>query len=184
MYNAIKNSVEVLKRNNATRLEGIELINSKRQLPNFKKLLTKAEFSNEEVGVRKCQDLRCECCEPLLLSKEHTFKNVNKTFKLKTSMSCYSFNVINILICSGYLEEYLGETDVDKTSLRDTVRVYRQHIKQPAHQKLKVEEHIRICGRRSFKIFPFLQMRSDDTNLSTAYETKFQREFKIKLNQL
>ena len=99
-------------------------------------------------------------------------------------MSCNSFNVINVLICSGCLEEYIGETGVYKTSLRDRVRVYRQHIKQPAHQKLKVEEHVRICGRRSFKIFSFLQMRSNDTNLRTAYETKFQRKFKTKLNQL
>ena len=34
-------------------------INSKRQPTNLKKLLTKVEFNSEEVGVRKCQDLRC-----------------------------------------------------------------------------------------------------------------------------
>ena len=53
-----------------------------------------------------------------------------------------SFDVIHVLICSGCLEEYIGETGVGKTRLRDTVRVYRQYIKQPEHQKLKVEEHI------------------------------------------
>ena len=73
---------------------------------------------------------------------------------------------------------------IDKTRLRDMVRVYRQHIKQPEHQKLKVEEPIRICGKSSFKIFPFLQMRSNDTNLRRAYETNFKREYKTKLNQL
>ena len=57
--------------------------------------------------------------ESLLLSKEYTFKNINKTFTLKTSMSCNSFNVINVLICSGCLEEYIGETGVYKISLRD-----------------------------------------------------------------
>ena len=45
------------------------------------------------------------------------------------------------MICSGCLEEYTGETGVGKTRLRDWVRVYRQHIKQPEHQKLKVEEY-------------------------------------------
>ena len=82
----IKNSVEVLKRNNDLGFESINLINSKRQPPNLQKLLTKMEFSNEEVGVRKCQDLRFEYCESLLLSKEYTFKNVNNTFTLKTPM--------------------------------------------------------------------------------------------------
>ena len=61
--------------------------------------------------------------------------------------------------------------------------IYRQHIKQPEHQKLEVEEHIQNCGRGSFKIFPFPQMRSNDTNLIRAYETKFQREYKTKLSQ-
>ena len=181
-YNAIKNSVEILQRNNVPGLESIKLINSKRQTPNLKKLLTKAEFSNEEVGFRKCQDLRCECWESLLQYKEYTFKKVNKTFTLKTPMSSNSFNVIYLLICSGCLKEYIGETGVGKPKLRDRVKVYRQHIKQPEHQKLKVEEHIRFRGRDSFKIFPFLQMQSNDTNLRRAYETKFQREYKTKLN--
>ena len=90
-----------------------------RQPPSLKKLLTKVEFSIEEVGVRKRQDLRCECCESLLLSKEYTFKNVNKTFILKTSMSCNSFNVIYVVICLGCLEKYIGGTDVGKTRLSD-----------------------------------------------------------------
>ena len=123
-YNAIKNSVEVLQRNNVPGLESIKLINRKRQTPNLKKLLTKAEFSNEEVGFRKCQDLRWECCESLLLYKEYAFKNINKTFTLKTPMSCNNFNVIYVLIYSGCLGEYIGETGVGKPRLRDTVKVY------------------------------------------------------------
>ena len=51
-------------------------------------------------------------------------------------------------------------------------------MNQSGHRQLKVEEHVRICGRRSFKIFPFLQIRLDDTNLRRAYETKFQSECK------
>ena len=58
-------------------MESIKPFNSKREPPNLKKLLTKAEFSSEEVDVKKCQDLRCESCESLLLSKEYTFKNAN-----------------------------------------------------------------------------------------------------------
>ena len=99
-------------------------------------------------------------------------------------MSCNSFNVIYVLICSGFLEKCIGETGVGKTRLRYRIRVYRQHIKQPEHQKLKVEEHIQICGRGNFKIFRFLQMRSNDIDLTRAHETMFHREYKTKLNQL
>ena len=101
---------------------------------------------------------------------------------LKTPISCNSSNVIYVFIFSGCLEEHIGEKGVDKTRLRDRVRVYMQHIKQPEHQN-KVEEHIRICGRGSFKIFSFLQMQSNVTNLRRSYETKFHREYKTKLSQ-
>ena len=97
LYNVIENFVKVLKRNNAPEFETIKLINSKRQPPNLKKLLTKVKFSNEGAGVRRCHDFLCKCYESLLLSKDYTFKNVNKTFTLKTPMSCNSFKVIYVL---------------------------------------------------------------------------------------
>ena len=73
-------------------------------------------------------------------------------------MSRNSFNVTYVLICLGCLEECIEKPGLGKTRLKDRVRVYRQHIKQPQHQKLKVEEHIRICRKDSFKIIPSLQM--------------------------
>ena len=99
-------------------------------------------------------------------------------------MSRNSFNVIYVLICLGCLEECFEKPGLGKTRLKDRVRVYRQHIKQPQHQKLKVEEHIRICRKDSFKIIPSLQMWSNDTNLRRGYETKSQREYKTELGQL
>ena len=75
-------------------------------------------------------------------------------------------------------------TGKGKTKLRDRVRVYRQHIRQPHYQQLKVEGHLRVCGNSKFRIFPLLQMRSQDTNLRRSYETRFQQKFKTKLNKL
>ena len=40
------------------------------------------------------------------------------------------------------------------------VRVYRQHIREPQHQQLKAEGHLRLCGNGEFGIVPLLQMRS------------------------
>ena len=96
-------------------------------------------------------------------------------------MSCNSFNVIYVVICSGCLEEYIGETEEGTSKLRERVKVYSQHIKQPEHQQLKFEEHIRICGRASFRKFPFLQMRSNDTNLRKPMKQKFKRSIKLNL---
>ena len=62
-------------------------------------------------------------------------------------MTCNSSNLVYVVICPTCREEYIGETGINKTTLRDRVRVYRQHILQPQYQKLKVEEHLRSCGK-------------------------------------
>ena len=69
-----------------------------------------------------------------------------------------------------------------KTKLRDRVRVYHQHVRQPQYQQLNVEGHLRVSGNREFWIFPLLQMCSKDTNLTQSYEMRFQQKFKTKLN--
>ena len=119
--------------------ENLRIIKSKRQAPNLKRILNKVEFSQKQVGVYKCPDKRCQCCPSLLLGNSYIFKNVNKTFNLKTYFSCDSYNLLHIIICPTCGEEYTGGTGIDKTKLRERVRVYRQYIRQPEYQKLKVE---------------------------------------------
>ena len=68
--------------------------------------------------------------------------------------------------------------------VRDRARVYRQHIKQPGYQKLKVEEHLITCGKCTFKIFPLLQMQRSETDLRRSYERNFMKKYKTKLNSL
>ena len=98
--------------------------------------------------------------------------------------TCHSFNLIYVVICDTCKEEYIGETWEGKTKVRDRVRVYRQHIRQPQYQQLKVEEHLRVCGNEEFRVFPLLQIRSQDPNLTRSYETRFQQKFETKLNKL
>ena len=62
-------------------------------------------------------------------------------------------------------EEYIGEIGIGDFKLRDRVRIYRHHIWQPENEKLKVEKHLRTCGKGNFTIFPFLQLRSNDADL-------------------
>ena len=62
--------------------------------------------------------------------------------------------------------------------------IYRQYIRQPEHEKLKAEKHLRTCGKGNFTIFPFLQLRSNDTDLRREYEDYFIKKYKTKLNSL
>ena len=52
----IVKSVECLKRNKIDGFENLRVIKNKRQAPNIKKILTKAEFSQKQVGVFKFPD--------------------------------------------------------------------------------------------------------------------------------
>ena len=159
----VHKSVECLKRNKVDGFENLKVIKRKRQAPNFKRTLTKAEFSQKQVGVFKCPDKRCESCTSLLLGNLYTFKNVDKTFNLTAHFSCDSPNLLYIIICPTCGDEYTRETGVGKTKLRDCVRVYQQHIRQPEYRQ--VQEHLRTCGKGTIKIFPLLQMRSSETDL-------------------
>ena len=114
----------------------------------------------------------------------YTFKNVDKTFNLKTYFTYDSSNPLYIILCPTCGEEYTSETGTGKTKLRARVRVYRQLIRQPEYQKLNVEERLRMCGKVTFKIFPLLQMRSSEIDLPKSYEKYFMKKYKTKLSNL
>ena len=180
--NTIKSVFENLQSNTVPGFKDVKLIQSRRQAPNLKRILTKAEFSSKKPSVQKCGDPRCQCCNNLLLADHYVFKRTGFRFVLKTSFTCDSSNLLYVLICDGCGEEYIGETGEGVTVLRDRVRVYRQHIKDKTYQMLDVEGHVRQCGKGGFKIFPFLQMKSKDTALRKSFEKKFQLQFKCTLN--
>ena len=100
VYEMIDKSVKCLKRNKVDSFENLRIIKSKRQAPNLKKILIKAEFFQKQAEAFTCPDKRCECCANLLLGNSYTFKNVDKTFNLKAHFSCDSPNLLNIAICS------------------------------------------------------------------------------------
>ena len=50
--------------------------------------------------------------------------------------------------------------------------------------KLKVEKHVRTCGKGNFPIFPFLQLRSYDADLCREFEDYFIKKYETELNSL
>ena len=132
--------------------------------------------------VRKCGVFQCKCCNYLLLLNSYLFKQVGYKFSLK--MSCDSLNVIYVVICSGCGEEYIEESDIRKQKLRFRVRIYRQHIRQPEYQQLKVKGHLRQYGNVKFRILTFLQLRTNDKDLRRSFEKGFKDRFQTKLNRL
>ena len=155
IFDLVKSGVNTLVENNVNGFKNIMLIHAKRQPPNLKRILTNSLFTNKTAGVFKCSGSRCLSCQQLLLGILYTFKNVGKQFFLKTKMTHDSRNLIYVVICPTCREEYIGETGTGNSKLRDRVRIYRQHIRQPEHEKLRQISILELVAKETSQYFRF-----------------------------
>ena len=157
-----------------------KFINSRRQPKNLRRILTKSSFKETtEFHVTKCQDPRCGTCPYIRQGQSFNFNG--KQFTVNNNMSCQTRNVIYVITCSGCGELYIGETG---STLRERIRVHKQQINVPQYRKLKVSEHLDVCGKRTFTVFPFYKLHNSNTIERRDKERHFIRTFKPKLNSL
>lgn len=157
-----------------------DILHSRRQPPNLKKILTTAKFTSnpEKPMVSKCEDPRCGTCQVLKTGQTIIFKNGMK-FDVKSSMTCKSKNLIYCMTCPTCEENYIGQTG---TKLADRVRVHKQQIKDPTIRNTPCSEHFDSCGKGHFYIFPFYKIKEENEQLRKAKEQYFISLFKPKLN--
>ena len=164
--------------------KGIKFINSKKQAPNLKRLLTKAAYTSTQsptLGVTKCKNIRCKCCHNIYEGNTFYFENKNIHFQIKTEMNCSTKNVIYVLVCCGCKKIYIGET---KTDLRTRVRLHRSNIIN--NVGLYVSQHIFECTSQldlKFKIMPIYKMGTEDTLSRKLKEKQFIDKFQPELNR-
>ena len=99
---------------------------------------------------------------------------------LKNSFNCESSNLIYVVICQGCKEEYIGETGC---LVKEQIKIYRHHIRQPKYQQLLVEENLRTCRDRKFHLFPFFKISQENKSLRKSYEDYFIDKFKPSVNK-
>ena len=160
---------------------GKKLIKCMHQAPNLERLLCKSKFMpvEEHFQVNSCGK-NCVCCPYLLKASSYLFKRVNKVFFLKNNFNCESKNLIYVVICQECQEEYIGETGC---LVKEGISVYRQHIRQPQYQQIKLEEDLCFCSSGEFQMFSFLQIKQENKLLRQAYEDYFIDRFEPLLNQ-
>ena len=87
------------------------VIQSKRQPPNLKRLLTKARFdpqhNNEPNVVSPCKDKRCGTCKYIHSGPDITTKDGTKIYT-NANMNCKSANLIYCIKCPNCKEIYIG----------------------------------------------------------------------------
>lgn len=165
-------------------LRNTPVINSKRQAPNLKRILTKArfEYSHEtDIGSKPCGNSRCKCCRDILVTSEFYFHKSGHMFKIRNLMNCNSQNLIYVLICNGCHEYYIGQTGTD---LRSRCRVHRQGVTN--NSSIPVDQHITTCARNvdiKYNIIPFYKMNSTSKNARLLKEAFFIEKFQASLNR-
>ena len=126
-----------------------KLVKSMSQAPNLGRLLCRSKFESQHKNheVKNCGK-NSTSCPYLLKALLCQCKRVKKIFLLKNSFNCESSNLIYVVICQEYKEEYIGETDC---LVKERINIYRQHIRQSQYQQMAVEEHLRTHGDEKFR---------------------------------
>ena len=96
-------------------------------------------------------------------------------------MSCETKNLIYVITCHGCNEFYIGETS---TNLRGRIRVHKQQMNHAEYRQIKLGEHLDICGKKQFSVFPFYKILIDSNFIRKEKEKYFIKTFKPKLNNL
>lgn len=158
-----------------------DIINSRRQPPNLKKLLCRAHFTSDgnECQVTKCGDPRCGTCAHLQTGTIFYFQN-NKSFKVNANMNCKSKNLLYCMTCSSCGKQYIGQTG---NKLSDRVRVHKQQIRDPSIRNTNCSTHFDTCCNGKFSIFPFYKVTCENEYIRKAKEDFFINIFKPKLNK-
>ena len=163
VFNIIYQNLPMLNKDERMKkvLQQYNIIKSKRQPKSLKKLLTSAKFetNKEEITVKKCRRSNCGICVNIMESSIFTFKS-GEIFKIKSSFSCASGNLLYIVTCKGCGENYIGQTG---TSLRTRFTVHRQQIRDPSTRQISLSEHLDTCANRNYSIFPFYQFPEGTT---------------------
>ena len=98
-------------------------------------------------------------------------------------MSCTSSNLINVIICAGCGENYIGQT---ADTLTHRVTVYKQQIREPKYQCTSVSDHIRNCAvnkNPNFTIIPSYKFKCETTEQEHEIkEQLFIQKYKPVLN--
>jgi hypothetical protein len=105
IFNTVKQCFPILQQSETLYqlVKITDIIHSRRQPPNLKKLLTEAKFTSndEKPTVSKCNDPRYGTCQHL---------QTGETITLNTNMTCKSRNFIYCTTCGKCGENYIGQT--------------------------------------------------------------------------
>lgn len=137
-----------------------KIITARRQPPNLSRILSLSKKrdhtlnSNIKPGsYTPCKDSRCGTCPAVIKNRTLTTRN-GTVLTRNADMNCKTRDLIYVVICKTCKKEYIGETGIE-TNRR--MNLHRNQITNPDYRNLKVSQHIHVCGKDEFEIYPFLK---------------------------
>ena len=130
-------------------------------------------------GVSNCKD-RCILCREYLHIGGSVYLKNGQELKPNEWFECTSRNLLYTAICSGCGECYVGETG---DQLNNRFTTHRQQSKEGAQiQSVKADQHLRICGKNQYSVFPFRRMKKNCTIYRRVVENHYYKKIKPLLN--
>ena len=180
----INNCVSLLKTDpNLNPIFGnIKFINSKREPPSLRSMLTHSRFSSAAFspGVRKCNIKTCKTCNLIYETNSYNFWRAGIIYKFKDSFDCNTKDCIYVLTCGGCANYYIGKT----VNLRNRMTRHRRDVKYDEFCLAYVHKHIDVCGKGEFFTTPFFKVKTKGATAHLSIESFFIRKFKPLLNTL
>ena len=171
-------------------LQNVSVVSAYRQPSNLRHLLCRAKYSDQDLQVRDtqatvtqglvtCSDKRCKLCHTGYINpcKSFTCSN-NRTWEIKSHVTCNSTNVIYFLSCNMCNNQttYIGKT---WRRLRERMN---DHISKSKSGKGtdKFDKHVHECGTKNKNLSPpFFNIKAmmvlSSRDLLETYESYFHR---------
>ena len=153
-----------------------QIITARRQPPNLRRKLSLGKRNdhtssqNSRPNFVKCTDKRCTFCSNTAITDNIYSTRNNSILKRNKIIGCKTRDLLYLLICDRCKKEYVGETGC---GINERTNLHRSQIKNEKYAILKVSKHVRNCGNKEFKIFPFFKCNKNCHFYREALENKF-----------
>ena len=160
--------------------EKLHIEYSFRKNPSLKQLLMFRKLPGTK-QVYKCS-VGCMLCNDYLFTGDELVLKNGIKIRPNSRFECTSRNVIYIIVCLGCLEFYVGETG-DMICIRFNVHRNQSKLEWD-DAPIKVDPHLRICGKGKYLVFPFYRPQRNSPIYRRCQEDRWIRLLKPKLNFL
>ena len=160
----------------------IKFINSKREPPSLRSLLTHSNFTSIKpiFGIKMCLKKLCFTCPSMYETKQYNFWRVGIIWDIRDVFDCNTKDCIYALTCRGCANYYIGKT----VNLRNRMTKHRGDILYDDRRLAYVHRHIDRCGGGEFFVTPFYRVKTKGLVSHLSIESYFIRKFKPALNTL